>query len=210
MAIQQEAWDKRREQQRAAAERQRARRAAQIADPAFRQLQYDKARASQERQREKAIARTQSPEYQKHRQEVRDRKLLTATSSTAKTRKSIPSRGSKGRTPTASERRVMNAIGALPCIACYLHGKVTAEVSLHHIDGRTAEGAHSRILPLCIYHHQHAAPSAIREEFPWLVPVHAAGNVGGRAEFERLNAGQRELLDRAYDLAGIERLTNTN
>lgn len=209
MAIPQEAWDKRREQQRAAAEKQRLRRAEQLADPAFRQAQYDKARASQERQREKAMVRLQSPEYQKHCQEVLARKRLS-TSRQTKTRKPVPSRGSKGRTPNAVERRVMNAIGALPCIACYIHGKVTPEISLHHIDGRTEPGAHTRILPLCVYHHQYAAPAITREEFPWLVPVHAAGNVGGRAEFERLNAGQRELLDRAYDLAGIERLTNTN
>ncbi|HBP8149779.1 TPA: hypothetical protein L6K68_005368, partial [Escherichia coli] len=41
----------------------------------------------------------------------------------SKTRKSavkIKSRGLKGRTPTAEERRIANALGALPCIACYM------------------------------------------------------------------------------------------
>ena len=40
------------------------------------------------------------------------------------------------------------------CIACYLDGIKNTHVSIHHIDGRTKPGAHSRVLPLCAPHHQ--------------------------------------------------------
>lgn len=58
-------------------------------------------------------------------------------------------------------------------------------------------------LPLCNWHHQYAAPPEIRKIYPWLVPVHADGNVGGKSEFSRLNKPERELLVDAYALAGL-------
>ncbi|EDQ7095032.1 recombinase, partial [Salmonella enterica subsp. arizonae] len=102
--------------------------------------------------------------------------------------------GLKGRTPTAEEKRIANALGSLPCIACYIHGVINHVVSLHHIDGRTAPDCHKKQLPLCNWHHQYAAPPEIRKIYPWLVPVHADGNVGGKSEFSRLNKPERELL----------------
>jgi hypothetical protein len=91
-------------------------------------------------------------------------------------------------------------MGKLPCIACLLHGQKSYEVSLHHIDGRVKPGAHKRILPLCVWHHQHAAPSEFRRRFPWLIPVHACGTVGGKTDFERRNNTQDFLLDLAISL----------
>ncbi len=35
-------------------------------------------------------------------------------------------------------------------------------------------------LPLCRWHHQHAAPAEVRAKYPRLVPVHADGVVGGK------------------------------
>jgi hypothetical protein len=81
----------------------------------------------------------------------------------------------------------MDAMGKLPCIACWRHGKIQPVISLHHIEGRTAPDAHKKQLPLCCWHHQLAAPPEIRAIYPWLVPVHADGKIGGKAEFERLN-----------------------
>ncbi|MGX1961032.1 Ref family recombination enhancement nuclease [Serratia liquefaciens] len=106
-----------------------------------------------------------------------------------------------GRTPTAEERRFMDKMGKLPCIACLLHGQKSYEISLHHIDGRVKPGAHKRILPLCVWHHQHAAPLESRRRFPWLIPVHACGTVGGKADFERRNNTQDFLLELAISLA---------
>ncbi|OAT17166.1 recombination enhancement function protein [Buttiauxella gaviniae ATCC 51604] len=102
-------------------------------------------------------------------------------------------RGLKGRTPLAEERLLMDKIGALPCIACYVHGIVNDVVSLHHLEGRTAKGSHSFVLPLCNHHHQYAAPPSIRAIYPWLIPVHADGTCGGKAAFESLNGTQESL-----------------
>ncbi|MCZ4061176.1 Ref family recombination enhancement nuclease [Pantoea sp. LMR881] len=62
------------------------------------------------------------------------------------------------------------------------------------------------ILPLCVYHHQHAAPLAVRTCYPWLVPVHACGNVGGRVAFEKHNNTQGFLLELCHAL--IQRMAN--
>ncbi|MDU4916626.1 MAG: Ref family recombination enhancement nuclease [Klebsiella pneumoniae] len=110
------------------------------------------------------------------------------------------SRGLKGRTPRAAERSLMDKIGALPCIACYVHGIINDVVSLHHIDGRTAADAHARVLPLCDHHHQHAAPAAIRVIYVWLIPVHADGTCGGKAAFEALNGTQDDLYAQCLEM----------
>lgn len=107
------------------------------------------------------------------------------------------------RSPPTAERRIANALGALPCIACYMHGVISNEVSLHHIAGRTAPGCHKKQLPLCRWHHQHAAPAEVRAKYPWLVPVHADGVVGGKKEFTLLNKSEMELLADAYEMANI-------
>ncbi|EDK0168699.1 recombinase [Salmonella enterica] len=109
-------------------------------------------------------------------------------------------RGLKGRTPRAAERSLMDKIGALPCIACYVHGIINEVVSLHHINGRTITGAHAFVLPLCNHHHQYAAPPAIRAIYPWLVPVHADGNYGGRTTFEAFNGTQEHLYNLCLEM----------
>lgn len=65
-----------------------------------------------------------------------------------------PSRGLKGRPPTAAEQRFMDLAGAVPCLACMKDGRINHHISLHHIDGRTKPGAHFLVLPLCPSHHQ--------------------------------------------------------
>jgi hypothetical protein len=72
----------------------------------------------------------------------------------ARTRKPKKSRGLKGRPPTADEKRFMDRMGKLPCIACRKDGWTNHVISLHHIDGRTKPGAHFLVLPLCGPHHQ--------------------------------------------------------
>ena len=206
-----------REKQARAQQRERERHAAKLADPEYRQRQYEKQQASNSRMLARQIERRHSPEW-KAEQKLKAVKRAVSASERLKEEKPAPvatkrqtrvrasSRGLKGRTPTAAERVVMDALGKLPCIACLQHGKESLLISLHHIDGRTKPGAHLLQLPLCIYHHQHAAPDNVRAEFPWLVPVHADGITGGKAEFSRYNGTERELLDKAYQMAGIERL----
>ena len=109
-------------------------------------------------------------------------------------------RGLKGRTPRAAERSLMDKIGALPCIACYVHGVINEVVSLHHINGRTITGAHAFVLPLCSHHHQYAAPPSVRTVYSWLVPVHADGNCGGKSAFEALNGSQEHLYSLCLEM----------
>ena len=114
--------------------------------------------------------------------------------------KPIKCRGLKGRTPNTAERRMMDKIGSLPCIACYVHGVTNDNATIHHINGRTADVAHAYVLSLCDHHHQHAAPAAIRAIYPWLVPVHADGTCGGKAAFEALNGSQEHLYSLCLEM----------
>ena len=206
-----------REKQARALQRQREKQAAKQADPEYRQQQFDKQQASASRMIARQIERRNSPEW-KAEQRVKALKRAVSASErlrekkptriTAKpqTRASASGKGLKGRTPTPAERVVMDALGKLPCIACLQHGKESPRISLHHIEGRTKPGAHLPQIPLCVYHHQHAAPENVRAEFPWLVPVHADGITGGKAEFSLYNYTEHDLMIKAYAMAGIENL----
>ncbi|POW54622.1 recombinase [Candidatus Pantoea alvi] len=180
-----------RQKQQKARQKQIDKQRDKLADPEWRASQYERQRKTHQRMQARAIER------------AKERAAAPKPKTTlSRTRKSS-GRGTKGRTPTADERRVMNALGRLPCIACLMHGKTTEEISLHHIEGRTKPGAHKLVLPLCKWHHQHAAPAEIRAIYPWLVPVHADGNVGGKSEFNRLNKPELELLVDAVSIAEI-------
>lgn len=89
----------------------------------------------------------------------------------------------KGRTPTAEERRWMDKAGQVGCLACLQLGLHTPHVSLHHIDGRTKDGAHLRTIPLCYAHHQGG------EGQGWFVSVHP-----WKRRFEEMFGTQEELL----------------
>jgi len=204
-----------REKQVKAQQRQRERHAAKLADPEFRQQQYAKQKASSSRMLAKQIEKRNSPEWIAQQKTKAAKRAVSASerlkekkpapvAAKRQTRASTSGRGLKGRTPTAAERVVMDALGKLPCIACLQHGKESLLISLHHIEGRTKPGAHLLQIPLCDHHHQHAAPAAIRADFPWLVPVHADGITGGKAEFSRHNGTESELMAKAYVLAGID------
>lgn len=171
-----------REKQRLRAQRQYERTREKLASPEYRQKKLETARNAEERRREKAMRKASAGEGKK----------------VAVTKRS--SRGLKGRPLTAEERRIQVAIATLPCIACHLHGKHSPHISLHHIFGRTAADAHKYVLPLCKWHHQHAAPAEIRTQYPWLVPVHADGKVGGKSDFIRHNADQMTLYKMALEL----------
>lgn len=96
----------------------------------------------------------------------------------------LKSRGMKGRAPTAAERKFMDAIGGLGCVACAKDGIVNPWISLHHIAGRTATNAHMYVLPLCSSHHQHD-------------DTDPAGRIGvhpHKARFEERYGTQMELL----------------
>lgn len=59
------------------------------------------------------------------------------------------SRGLKGRTPRTAERSIMDKIGALPCIACYVHGIITMW-SVYTISTGEQQQAHTPAYCHCV------------------------------------------------------------
>ncbi len=99
--------EQRREWQKAARERAIARQREKLADPAWRESQYQKMRDSIDRR-------------------IAKQKERPPASKTRKSAVKIKSRGLKGRTPTEEEQTIANALGTLPCIACYMHGVIVS------------------------------------------------------------------------------------
>lgn len=60
----------------------------------------------------------------------------------------------KGRSPSVSEKRHMNAVQALGCVCCRLDLGVFSPAEIHHVIGKTKPGAHMKVLPLCYRHHR--------------------------------------------------------
>lgn len=117
----------------------------------------------------------------------------------AKLRRPMKARGMKGRPPTAEERRFMDAIASLGCVACAKDGIANPWIGLHHIDGRTKPGAHLLVLPLCAGHHQDGTGAN-----PTLVAVHP-----DKARFEARYGTQRELLAEARLALGLDNQGST-
>lgn len=90
----------------------------------------------------------------------------------------------KGTTPTKTEKLLWSRIAAYGCVACKKDGINNFEVSIHHIDGRTKPGAHSKVLPLCAGHHQDGTG------WPGLIAVHP-----WKTRFETRYGTQSKLLN---------------
>lgn len=195
--------EKRRDQQRAAQERARARQLAKKRDPEWQARQRQKQAETRERQLAKlrdpaAIAARREKQAQRQA-DKRERDQLAIR----EPKRRASTRGLKGRTPTAEEQRYMDAIGQLPCICCHLSGRYNPVISLHHIDGRTKPGAHKRQLPLCQWHHDVPAEPEQVERYADLIPIHAKGSFGGKAAWERHFGDQNSVLAEVYRLAGL-------
>lgn len=180
-----EKLQRQREKQKQSMERARAKQIAKMNDPEEREKRFKKQLQQQERQRQRQIERQKAKPVAK------------------KPTKKIASKGLKGRTPTAEERRIMDAIGRLPCIACWLHGRENPVISLHHVFGRVGERAHAYVLPLCCYHHDTLLEAEKRAQYPDMIPIHAKGKYGGKAQWKIHNGTEIELLFKVYNLAGL-------
>lgn len=165
-----------------------------MADSAYIKEQQEKQRETQSKAFEKQRARQQvkeaSPEYK-----------------VSNPPKPIKSKGTKGRNPTALEKMLGNKIGDIGCICCLnkkwyttdmQEQETTKFVSLHHVDGRTKEWAHAKVLPLCAFHHDTPAPSHAPEE---LTPIHR----GNKKEWITFNGSEDELLKQVYEMIEEER-----
>ena len=171
---------------------------AQLDDPSYQKEQREKQYQTQmkafEKQRERQQVKETSPEYK-----VKKIKPIKS--------KPIKSKGLKGRNPTALEKILANKIGDIGCICCLNKKWYTSDmaeqestkfVSLHHVDGRTKEWSHAKVLPLCAHHHDTPAPSHAPEE---LTPIHR----GNKKEWIELNGTEEELLKQVYEMIDEDR-----
>ena len=181
---------------------------AQLDDPAYQKEQQEKQYQTQMKAFEKQRARQQvketSPEYK-----VQKTRLIKSSAIKSKPIKSKPikSKGLKGRNPTALEKILANKIGDIGCICCLNKKWYTSDmaeqestkfVSLHHIEGRTKEWAHAKVLPLCAHHHDTPAPSHAPDE---LTPIHR----GNKKEWIEFNGTEDELLKQVYEMIEEDR-----
>lgn len=176
---------------------------AQLDDPAYQKEQQEKQYQTQmkafEKQRVRQQVKEASPEYKVN-------KIKTIKSKPIKS-KPIKSKGLKGRNATALEKILANKIGDIGCICCLNKKWYTSDmaeqestkfVSLHHVEGRTKEWAHAKVLPLCAHHHDTPAPSHAPEE---LTPIHR----GNKKEWIELNGTEDELLKQVYEMIDEDR-----
>tara|TARA_R100000655_G_scaffold13156_2_gene29686 strand:- start:13207 stop:13518 length:312 start_codon:yes stop_codon:yes gene_type:complete len=60
----------------------------------------------------------------------------------------------KGRNPTKEETEHMDKVSELGCIVCRNMGLGIVPAEIHHIEGKTNDNAHFKVLPLCFGHHR--------------------------------------------------------
>ena len=189
---------------------------ARLDDPAHIEEQQEKQRKSQAKAFEKQRARQQikehSPEYriQKLSQAkvLQEKSIKTAINNKnsvpldLKKKKAIKPKGLKGRNPNVLEKILANKIGDIGCICCLNKKWYTSDmaeqesikfISLHHIEGRTKDWAHAKVLPLCAYHHDTPAPNHAPQE---LTPLHR----GNKKEWIAFNGTEEELLKQVYEI----------
>ncbi len=194
---------KQQQKQKAARERAIARQKAKLADPEWQNAQRERKIVIAKRARDRQLAKFQSPEYKaKQRQKLIEQQERKKNTSKKPVKKKA-TRGLKGRSATVEEKRYQDKIGALPCIACSLHGRESPMISLHHVYGRTIPDAHKFVLPLCAYHHDTLLPAELRAMYPDMIPVHARGKFGGKCQFNRYNAPEPDLLRLVYEKVGL-------
>lgn len=191
------ALEKQRASQKRAFEKQLAKRN----DPIERAKNLEKQKASAVKQAEKQRAKLADPDYRK---KIIERSKIKQSTVKKTTSKPIKSKGLKGRTPTATERSVMNKIGSLSCICCKKQGRDNPLISLHHLDGRTKENTHCLVLPLCAGHHDTPVSNEVLLLYPDLIPYHAKGSLGGKTAWRKIHGNEYALLAECYELANID------
>lgn len=196
-------------------------------DPDYIKEQREKQIRAAEKQQQRLRIKEADPEYVKNRNEKilsqakalqvknleKNAKNRSPVKSDIQHSKSPKSKGLKGRSPTSLEKYLGNRIGDIGCICCLNKGWYTSDmqeqettkfVSLHHVDGRTKEWAHAKVLPLCAYHHDTPAPTEAPVD---LTPIHR----GNKNEWIKLNGTEEELLKQIYEMIEEDRpWLNTN
>lgn len=68
---------------------------------------------------------------------------------------------------------------------------------------RVGERAHADVLPLCCYHHVTRLEAEKPTQYPNMIPIHAKGKYGGKAQWKIHKGTETELLFKVYILAGL-------
>lgn len=103
----------------------------------------------------------------------------------------------KQRPVSAAEKEYWSQLAeVVGCIACLIDGHRNTYVSIHHIDGRTKEGCHRLVLPLCAPHHQQDDTDPAGR-----LSVH-----GHKARFEARYGTQMELKARCDAMLEVQEL----
>jgi hypothetical protein len=170
-----------------------------------------------DRQQEKLKQKLQDPDYLKQ-QQIKRKKSLDKKKDSAekpqlkvvsikKSAKPMSSKGLKGRSRTAVEKRLEKKLADIGCICCLNKGWYSSAmretegqrfISMHHVEGRTKPWAHAKQLPLCQYHHQVTPPADAPAD---LFPLHGSS----LSAWEKTNRSQDDLLKQVYEMIGEER-----
>ncbi|MDC8832826.1 Ref family recombination enhancement nuclease [Alteromonas gilva] len=184
-------------------ERARLKQLAKINSPEYQAKQRAKAEAAFKRKLEKAKAKSQ---------ESYPVKPSLPASKPHKHRKKLKSKGMVGISRNKSEIELHDKMAKLGCICCINQGLISpfsgGPVSIHHFDGRTKEGCHKKVLPLCAWHHDTPIPTdhPYIAQHPNVFPIHAKGSVGGKVPWEKVNGKQDDLLLEVLGYLGIATL----
>jgi len=89
----------------------------------------------------------------------------------------------KGRNPTSKEKKHMDRVSQLGCIVCRLQGFYDVPCEIHHIEGKTKENTHFKVLPLCFEHHRMGSGMEPISRHPY------------KARFEKTYGTEYELLE---------------
>ena len=93
----------------------------------------------------------------------------------------------QSRKPSKNEYDFLNYSAQIPCIVCEIYHEIPdTPAEIHHLNGKTASGAHLNVLSLCTRHHR--VPD--REPKRWI-----SRHGDGKAAFEARYATERELLE---------------
>jgi len=100
----------------------------------------------------------------------------------------------RGRNANAEEKRWMSQVQDLGCCVCRKHYDQDSPAEIHHTTGKTIEGAHFHVLPLCPMHHRLACCNGT-----WATR-HGPGRNAGKFLFEQAYGTEQELLDYVVEL----------
>ena len=98
----------------------------------------------------------------------------------------------KTKQPNADERRHMERVQQLGCLACWIEG-IVAPAEIHHVTDGSRRLGHRYVIPLCSWHHRGQSETGMR-------PSDAESLFGpslahDKASFTRHYGTERELLN---------------